>query len=131
TASDAVQGDEFGEKVAINGDTVIVGAPFKNSQTGAAYIFERNEGGADNWGQVKEVTASDAVVSDQFGFAVGINVDTVVIGAENKNLGTGAAYIFERNQGGAESWGQVQELTAGDAAVSDQFGISVGIGGDT
>src|SRR6202011_4785785 len=131
TASDAVQGDEFGEKVAINGDTVIVGAPFKNSQTGAAYIFERNQGGADNWGQVKEVTASDAVVSDQFGFAVGINVDTVVIGAENKNLGTGAAYIFERNQGGAESWGQVKELTASDAVQGDQFGNQVTIDGDT
>src|SRR5580704_13738563 len=96
TASDAAQGDEFGEKVAINGDTVIVGAPFKNSQTGAAYIFERNQGGAENWGQVKEVTASDAAASDQFGFSVGINIDTVVIGAENKNLGTGVAYIFER-----------------------------------
>src|SRR3984893_1758489 len=132
TASDAAQGDEFGEKVAINGDTVIVGAPFKNSQTGAAYIFERNQGGADNWGQVKEVTASDAAASDQFGFSVGINVDTVVIGAENKNLGTGAAYIFERNKGGAENWGQVQKLVAtSDGLQGAQFGSQVKIDHDT
>src|SRR4029077_16135085 len=131
TASDATASDQFGFSVGINVDTVVIGAENKNLGTGVAYIFERNQGGADNWGQVKELTASDAVVSDQFGFAVGINVDTVVIGAENKNLGTGAAYIFARNQGGAENWGQVTELTASDAAQFDHFGISVGIGGDS
>src|SRR6202023_2237809 len=136
TATDTASGDQFAYSIKISGDTAVVGAYQKNSSitgtaTGAAYIFERNQGGANNWGQVQELTAGDPAVSDQFGFSVGINVDTVVIGAENKNLGTGAAYIFERNKGGAENWGQVQELTAGDAAVSDQFGISVGIGGDT
>src|SRR5688572_32507778 len=44
-----------------------------------------------------------------------------------KNSNTGAAYIFERNQGGAEHWGQVQKLTASDAAVGDGFGSSVSI----
>src|SRR6202011_4377958 len=129
--SDAAPSDQFGFSVGISADTVVVGALGKNSGAGAAYIFERNQGGAETWGQVKELTAGDAVVSDQFGFAVGINIDTVVIGAENKSVGTGAAYIFERNQGGAENWGQVKELTAGDAVVSDQFGFAVGINIDT
>src|SRR6202162_5360755 len=131
TATDAASGDQFGYSIKISGDTAVVGAYQKNSSTGAAYIFERNQGGADNWGQVKEVTASDAAANDQFGFSVGINVDTVVIGAENKNLGTGVAYIFERNQGGAENWGQVQELTASDGLQGDQFGNQVTIDADT
>src|ERR1700730_274719 len=139
TASDAAPGDEFGETVAINGDTVVVGAPFKNSSTGAAtgaaYIFERNQGGAENWGQVKEVTASDAAQGDEFGEKVAINGEPVVVGPPFKNsstgAATGAAYIFERNQGGAENWGQVKEVTASDAAASDQFGFSVGINVDT
>jgi hypothetical protein len=130
TAGDGAAVDEFGTSVGISGDTVVVGAPFKNSLTGAAYIFGRNEGGADNWGQVKKLTASDAVTNDDFGFSVGISGDTVVVGAYNKNSETGAAYIYERNQGGAENWGQVQKLTASDAAINDRFGIAVGISGD-
>src|ERR1700730_12304775 len=119
TATDAASGDQFGYSIKISGDTAVVGAYQKNSSTGAAYIFERNKGGVDNWGQVQELTASDAAQGDEFGEKVAINGDTVVIGAENKNLGTGAAYIFERNQGGiADNWGQVKELTADDAGQS-------------
>ncbi|HMG77030.1 MAG TPA: FG-GAP repeat protein, partial [Pyrinomonadaceae bacterium] len=131
TASDAAANDRFGYSVATNGNTVVVGAYGKNSNTGAAYIFERNQGGAENWGQVQKLTASDAAVNDQFGRSVAIDVDTVVVGAWLKNSNTGAGYIFERNQGGAENWGQVQKLTASDAAGGDDFGSSVSINADT
>ncbi len=132
TASDAAANDRFGYSIAINGDTVVVGASGKNSNTGAAYIFERNQGGAENWGQVKKLTASDAAVNDQFGISVSINADTVVVGASGKNSpSTGAAYIFERNQGGAENWGQVKELTASDPAAYASFGYSVAINAGT
>ena len=131
TASDAAANDQFGYSVATNGDTVVVGAYGKNSNTGAAYIFERNQGGAENWGQVQKLTASDAAVNDQFGRSVAIDVDTVVVGAWLKNSNTGAAYIFARNQGGAENWGQVKKLTASDAAGGDDFGSSVAINADT
>ena len=131
TASDAATGDKFGFSVGINGDTVVVGAYRKDSSTGAAYIFGRNQGGVDNWGQVKRPTAVDATPGDVFGVSVGISGDTVVVGAQGKNSNTGAAYIFGRNQGGADNWGQVKKLTAGDAAVGDSFGNSVSISGDT
>jgi len=131
TASDAAADDRFGYSVATNGDTVVVGAYTKNSNTGAAYIFERNRGGAENWGQVQKLTASDAAVNDQFGRSVAIDVDTVVVGAWVKNSNTGAAYVFKRNQGGVENWGQVQKLTASDAAGGDAFGSSVSIDADT
>ena len=131
TANDAAANDRFGHAVATNGDTVVIGAWAKNSNTGAAYIFERNQGGAENWGQVQKLTASDAAANDQFGRSVAINGDTVVIGASGKNSSAGAAYTFKRNQGGAENWGQVQKLTAGDAAGFDNFGWSVSINADT
>lgn len=133
TASDGVGGDQFGASVAINIDTVAVGATHGNRGTsGAVYIFKRNQGGTQNWGQVQELTASDANLLDEFGISVGIDGDTLVVGAWALNLATGgAAYIFERNQNGVEGWGQVQKLTASDAAAHDQFGSSVGIEGDT
>lgn len=131
TASDAAANDRFGSSVATNGDTVVVGAYSKISNTGAVYIFERDQGGAGNWGQVKKLAASDAAASDYFGLSVSIDGDTVVVGAEGKNSFTGAAYIFERNQGGAGNWGQVKKLTASDAAGNDEFGSSVSINADT
>ena len=131
THSDPVGFDRFGYTIGISTDTVVVGSYFKNSQTGAAYIFERNRGGADNWGEVKKLTASDGIAVDRFGWSVGISGDRVVVGARSKNSSTGAAYTFERNQGGADNWGEAQILTASDAAASDQLGFAVGISGDT
>ena len=137
TASDAAANDRFGWSVAIDGDTVVVGALAKDSYTGAAYIFKRNLGGAENWGQVKKLTASDAAGGDNFGSSVSINVDTVVVGAYGKNFDggatvvAGAAYIFERNQGGAENWGQVKRLISDTAANYSYFGYSASINVDT
>jgi hypothetical protein len=78
--------------------------------------------------QTKKLTASDAAADDRFGYSVATNGDTVVVGAYGKNwqpgvppifvpISKGAAYIFERNQGGTDNWGQVKILTPGDAAA--------------
>ncbi len=142
TASDAGSPDEFGFSVAISGDTVVVGARFHNGvggQSGAAYVFERDFGGADNWGEIRKLTATDAVVGDFFGQSVAISGDTIVVGAHlnddacpaNPGCESGSAYVFERDQGGANNWGEVKKLTASDAAGGDFFGIAVSISGDT
>lgn len=136
TASDAFAEDQFGFKVAISGDTVVVGAPGNDGaalNTGAAYVFERNAGGADGWDQIARLTASDAAAVDNFGWSVSISGDTVVVGAfqnDDAGLSSGSAYVFQRNAGGADAWGEVAKLTASDAAANDQFGYSVSISGD-
>ncbi|MEK7830824.1 MAG: putative Ig domain-containing protein, partial [Acidobacteriota bacterium] len=129
-ASDAALGDSFGSSVAISDDTIAIGANGKNANTGAAYVFGRNQGGADVWGQVKKLALGDGMLQDVFGCSIGISGDTIVVGAYGRNSGSGAAYIFERNQGGAGNWGQVQVLTANNGAEPDRFGVSVGIRGD-
>ncbi|MBI1877004.1 MAG: FG-GAP repeat protein, partial [Chloroflexi bacterium] len=131
TASDGAFNDQFGISVAISGDTIVVGAWRDNSDQGAAYIFDRNQGGANNWGQVKKLLASDGVASDQFGIFVAISGNTVVVGASGDDALKGAAYVFDRNQGGANNWGQVKKLLASDGVASDGFGNSVAISGDT
>jgi hypothetical protein len=105
---------------------------------GAAYVFERNQGGGDNWGEVAILHASDAQGDDRFGQSVSISGDTLVVGANYENGGTGdplsgagAAYVFERNQDGADNWGEVTILQASDAQAYDRFGQSVSISGDT
>jgi hypothetical protein len=144
-ASDAQAGDYFGHSVSISGDTLVVGAQSEDggagdplSNVGAAYVFARNQGGADQWGQVHILRASDRQAQDQFGESVSISGDTLVVGAQSEDggagdplSGAGAAYVFARNQGGADQWGQVRILSASDAQAYDYFGTSVSISGDT
>ena len=135
-ASDAESEDIFGWSVAISGNYAVVGAPYEDSggiDSGAAYIFFRNEGGENNWGQVAKLTASDAVDGDHFGISVAISGDFVVVGAnfgDGSEVDCGAAYIFNRNQGGDDIWGQVTKLTASDGQSVDMFGYSVALDGD-
>ncbi len=129
-ASDAAAGDEFGFQVSVRGDTALVGAP--QNGNGAAYTFLRDQGGANNWGETKLLTAADGAAGDQFGFAVALDGDTAIIGAnlDDSSLDTGSAYVFERNVGGSENWGQLFKSTAPDASDSDAFGSSVAISGN-
>ncbi len=136
TALDAQDWDEFGCSVAISGDYAIVGAQYEDSgglSSGAAYIFYRDQGGADMWGQVVKLQALDAAAGDLFGYSVAIDGDYAVVGAYSADDGgadSGAVYIYGRNQGGDNNWGQVIKLTASDAAAGDLFGTSVAIEGD-
>jgi len=135
-ASDPENVDYFGYSVAISGDTVVVGAPGEDglgTNRGAAYVFDRNEGGTDNWGEVAKLTASDPEDDDDFGFSVALSGDTVVVGSvyeDGLGINRGAAYIFDRDEGGTDNWGEVVKLTASDPEDSDWFGHSVTINGD-
>ena len=71
TASDGAAGDHFGHSVAIDGDTVVVGARGVNTQTGAAYVF-RTTDGWDTFAEVDKLTASDGSYEDLFGQSVAI-----------------------------------------------------------
>jgi hypothetical protein len=130
SGSDGMAGDQFGFSVATSGDTVIVGAWQNDGNAGAAYLFERNHGGTDSWGEVKKLTASDGAEEDRFGWAVALSGDTAIVGAFANNGNKGAAYVFQQNHGGADSWGEVKKLTASDGAANDVFGFSVALSGD-
>jgi hypothetical protein len=145
TAGDASNDYRFGAAVAVEGDTVVVGAHGESGgpgdplyHAGAAYIFERNLGGPNNWGQAKKLTASDPGFFDEFGQAVTISGDTIAVGAPYENGGdgnpmsdAGAVYIFERDQGGPGNWGEVVKLSASDPGVEDDFGRTISLHGDT
>ncbi len=136
TAADGFAGDNFGTTVAVSGTKVLVGASMndeKGLNAGAAYVFDQNQGGANNWGQVVKITAPDGQAGDMFGASLDLDGDLAVIGAnldDDKGINAGSAYVFGKDQGGANAWGQVKKLTANDGAPFDNFGVSVGIGSD-
>ena len=82
TASDADEGDLFGGSVSISGDIALVSARDDSEVdtfAGAAYVYERNLGGSDAWGERKKLLAFDASVGDRFGKAVSISGDLAVV----------------------------------------------------
>ena len=125
TASDGTAYDALGFSVSVSGDTVVIGAPGKNSSQGAAYEFVRSGG---VWGQPQKLTATDGAGDDHFGISVSASGDMAVIAAYHKNADQGAAYLFVRSGG---VWGQQQELTATDGVANDYFGISVSVSAGT
>ncbi len=136
TASDGAEDDGFGGSLGISGDTLVVGAPGNDdagSESGSAYVFERDHGGSGNWGEVKKLVAGDATASDNFGSSIATFADTAVVGARQGDLGEGAGsvYIFERHSGGADNWGEVKKVIGSDTAPGDSFGWSVTIHADT
>ena len=79
TASDASYGDSFGFSVALDGDTVLIGAYTADpSYAGSAYVFVCT---GEVWTEQAKLTASDASTSDRFGTSVALDGDTAVIGA--------------------------------------------------
>ena len=119
------ENEELGWSVAINGNTVVAGAPHiplyhQGNGNGSVYTFTKN--GTD-WARESCSTASDSNVSDRFGYSVDISEDTMIVGRTNNN----SAYIFSRTT----AWSQYWKLTASDGANGDNFGYSVSIDGDT
>ncbi len=138
TATDGAPGHYFGEYSAIEpgGRLIVVGASgaLGGTYPGAAYVFTK---AGSAWTQVAELTASDGVASDLFGFAVGIGADggTILVGApthtRSSSSNFGAVYVFTRL---GATWTQTDELApAPGGPSSDWFGfsISVGAGGGT
>ena len=63
-----------------------------------------------------------------FGYSVSLDGNTLLVGEPWGNSSRGAAYVYVRSGG---VWTLQQQLTAPDAAVTDQFGISVALSADT
>ncbi len=124
-ACDALCGDGFGHDVAMDGDTIIVGAPADDGSelsSGAAYIYTRN--GADNWIQQTKLVVFEPEVG-ALGVSVALDGDTAVIGATS---GPGRVFVFIRDQYG--NWSQ-QAMLIAEVETATLFGFEVAVQGDT
>ena len=114
--------DLFGEASALQGGTLVVGAPGEDGR-GAAYVFERDPTGA--WMQQAKLVAQDAGAEDAFGTCVGLDAGRILIGAPGDDdvaLDAGAVYVFDV---AGSAWVETQMLVAPDGNIDDQFGSSL------
>ena len=133
TANDGAEGDLFGISVAIDGDTVLVGADLndeKAENAGAvyAYVFD-----GEQWQQQAKLMAEDGADTDIFGVRVALSGDSALISARRDDVedfgeDAGSAYIFERSKG---KWTQTQKLIAPDGKADDRFARGVALNEDT
>ncbi len=132
-----LSGDQFGFSVAIDRDTIVVGAPLDVANgiaSGTAYVFSRHQGGSNQWGFVKKLVATDAASADQFGNAVAVSGDTIAVGAhlrDDAGNNAGGVYLFERNLTGPNQWGQSHKTIDPQGRGGDEFGYAVSLSGDT
>ena len=127
--------DLFGESVAVDGSTLVVGARLDDglgTNSGSAFVFNRNRGGSENWGIRRKIKASTAAAFSQFGSSVDIEGDFIVVGARRDDVdgvNSGGAYLFERDTGGNQHFGEVAQLAPTGTGARDEFGTSVAISG--
>ena len=112
TAPNGTPEDFFGWRVAISGDTALVGAPRSGFDTpGSAFVFERDPD-TDEWHFVTELTEGEP--GDDFGSSVALQGDTAVVGAastDGPDFSDGAVFVYQRDAGGPGAWGRVAKLT--------------------
>jgi hypothetical protein len=119
----------FGMKLAIDGDTAVVGDynhPQGGASSGAVYVFERGPGG---WAQVQRLRPLDLGFSDFFGWSVAVEGEWILAGmslSDAMGMDSGAAYVYRRTDAG---WVEFQKLVAPDGQSLDHFGFSVAISG--
>jgi hypothetical protein len=151
-ASNTEAGDWFGTNIAVDGDTLVVGARFEDSaatgidgnqadnsapNSGAVYVFTRTGG---VWSQQAYVKASNTEAGDAFGIHVALAGDTVLVAAyledsaatgidgnqaDNSAPDSGAVYVF-RPTGGV--WSQQAYLKASNTEAGGWFAIVAVVG---
>jgi len=155
TASNFDPGDFYGSPVAIDDDTILVGAIREASLAtgvngdetnnsalfaGAVYVYERT---GTSWNQTAYLKASNTNGGDAFGSQLLVSGDTVVIGspgeasratgvngdqANNDLPSAGAVYVFERS---GMAWSQQAYLKASNTEAGDYFGGAIAMSGET
>lgn len=122
----------FGLSVDVDGNTIVVGAPFDDNagpSSGAAYVFERSN---NVWSIKQKLTGSENSTSDVFGLSVAIDGNTIVCGAlgntSSADPQVGTAYVFNLT---SNQWVETQKLNASDPSPQNGFGVTVAIDGNT
>lgn len=145
----------FGNRVAIDGDTIAIGADDEDSAStgingsetgtgapasGAVYVFTRS---GTTWSQQAYIKSSNSESADFFGTSVSLNGNTLVVGAsgedsaatgingnpgDNNASASGAAYVFTRS---GSTWTQQAYVKASNTGGGADFGQSISLAGNS
>jgi hypothetical protein len=124
-ASDQLNWLYFGDDVALDRRTLVIGSRGDWDETGAAYVFERKPGG---WEERIKLIADEAVAGDWAGAdAVDVHRRRIVMGARfdaEAGAHSGAMYLFKKM---GQNWVQAERLVPPDGRADHQFGGAVAV----
>ncbi|MBK8253758.1 MAG: hypothetical protein IPK82_13960 [Polyangiaceae bacterium] len=130
--SNGMDGDWFGEAIALEGDKALMGAPFRDSagqDSGGAYVFRNTNG--NTWVEEQFVLPPALSADDRFGSAVTISSNVMSVGAVFGNgaaVSSGVAHMVEDVAG---QWKTTAKVTAPDTALWEYFSSSLSLRGQT
>lgn len=160
-AYNADANDKFGMSISLHGSTLAVGSSYEDSNqtsitngttasnnnslsdSGAVYVYQRS---GSTWFQEAYIKATNANSIDGFGFSISIYSDTLAVSArgesssqstitngstassDNTTTYSGAVYIYQRS---SSVWSQQAYIKVSNLDVSDNFGESISLFGDT
>jgi|GEM_PF-3516186 len=127
----------FGDRVAVSGSTVVVGAQNDTIDidgspqiVGGAYLYRRSGG---EWLHVRTLRDPDPVPSSRrFGWSVALEDDIAVVGCATCGqpetggvTNTGAFFTYRRDLGGTHAWGLAGKTVAGNPSYIDDFSYAM------
>jgi len=122
--------DEFADQgysvaISADGDTALVGAPYYDSFTGAAWVYTRS---GSAWTLQAKLSSKEASGNVQQGYSVALSSDgnIALIGGKT-DAGTGAAWVFTRS---GSTWSERAKLIGGEASGDAEQGSSVALSAD-
>ncbi|WP_353566481.1 hypothetical protein [Haloferula sargassicola] len=124
-------GGSFGTSLAAQGDLLVVGSPNEGSgnlngsvsyESGSVYVFQRDLGGQDRWGELAKLLPSNPGFGKHFGATVAISGDTIAASHD------GEVHVFERQ---GDEWLESRILTPSRSDASFVYGEALAIDGDT
>lgn len=137
-AADAADSVDFAGKVTLYGDVVVVSdmgfktAADSNSR-GRVYVYARDQGGAGQWGLVTRLLSPNSTPpngTNRFGTSISIwgsddktRGETIAVSSGQQH--PGHVFLFGRDAGGANNWGQIVDLESPVGEGSSHFGASL------
>jgi hypothetical protein len=114
--------DGFGASLMVRGDVAIVGAP-RHGRSGAAYIFSRDLASGE-WAEDALISAPSPFPNSEFGAAVTIDGDAVLIGHPGTAESRGIVVEYTWDEG-RRAWTQQDRIASGVRTIGDRFGSSL------
>jgi choice-of-anchor B domain-containing protein len=125
-AGAAAQEPNFGRAVALGANELIIGQPVNWYGPGAVYLYRAAGGG---WQEAARLFAPDSSRMDDFGRALAIDGNTLVVGAPRKREGGGVAYAFTRASANGE-WRHTATIEPPSATDAREYASSLVLSGD-
>jgi hypothetical protein len=125
TAKTGTGDDQFGLGLAMDGERIVIGAPWANNGQGRAHVFDRGDVMFFETAVLEDPAGASM---DNFSFGMDVDGNTVAIGSyldDDVGEDSGSVFMFSDSPIG---WNIIQQLTPqGKTKAGDQFGVSIAI----